>query len=179
MAFSNMTARVAGYVVTAANDFNVMVANFDAIWVGTTAGDTDYYSSATAKTRLAIGTANQFLRSSGSVPQWRGLVFERQGGDASNWQIAGSTNYTPTNPTLKTGVAEITTNAGTGLGNVVITYSTAFTNRPLVVATVGGASGGNIVCTFSDDSTTSVTLRVHKIDLGAVTVQVNWIAIGI
>lgn len=44
--------------------------NFTAIWVGTTAGDLNYYTSATAKARLAIGTAGQILMSTGSVPSW-------------------------------------------------------------------------------------------------------------
>lgn len=47
--------------------------NMAAIWVGTTAGDMDYYTSATAKSRLAIGTANQLLQSTGSAPAWADL----------------------------------------------------------------------------------------------------------
>lgn len=47
--------------------------NMAAIWVGTTAGDTDYYTSATTKSRLAIGTANQLLQSTGSAPAWADL----------------------------------------------------------------------------------------------------------
>lgn len=47
--------------------------NIEAIWVGTTAGDTDYYTSATAKSRLAIGTAYQINRSTGSAPAWADL----------------------------------------------------------------------------------------------------------
>lgn len=179
MAFSSMTARAASYVVTAANDWNVMVSNFDAIWVGTTGGDMDYYSSATAKTRMAIGAAGTFLRSAGSVPNWGSLVTARQGGNATNWQIAGTTSYVPTNPIIQMGVAEITTNAGTGLGNVAVTYPNAFTNRPIVLISVGGSSTGNIVSTFSDDATTGFTARVFKTDLGAVTIQVNWMAVGI
>lgn len=39
---------------------------------GTTAGDIDYYSSSTAKTRVAIGSNGQLLRvnSGGSAPEW-------------------------------------------------------------------------------------------------------------
>jgi hypothetical protein len=47
--------------------------NFAAVWVGTTAGDLDYYTSATAKSRLGIGSANQFLYSTGSAPAWGNL----------------------------------------------------------------------------------------------------------
>jgi hypothetical protein len=37
---------------------------------GTTAGDVDYYTSATAKARLAIGTTGQVLTVAGGVPSW-------------------------------------------------------------------------------------------------------------
>jgi hypothetical protein len=37
---------------------------------GTTAGDLDYYTSATAKTRIPIGAAGQVLLVSGGVPAW-------------------------------------------------------------------------------------------------------------
>lgn len=47
-------------------------ASVKALNPGTTAGDIDYYTSATAKTRLALGTANQVLavNSGGTAPQW-------------------------------------------------------------------------------------------------------------
>lgn len=37
---------------------------------GTTAGDIDYYTSATAKTRIGIGSTGQVLTVSGGVPAW-------------------------------------------------------------------------------------------------------------
>lgn len=37
---------------------------------GTTAGDIDYYTSSTAKSRVAIGTTGQVLTVSGGVPTW-------------------------------------------------------------------------------------------------------------
>ena len=37
---------------------------------GTTSGDLDYYTSATAKARIGIGTNGQVLTSNGSVPSW-------------------------------------------------------------------------------------------------------------
>ncbi len=37
---------------------------------GTTAGDLDYYTSSTAKSRIAIGTTGQILTVAGGVPTW-------------------------------------------------------------------------------------------------------------
>lgn len=45
--------------------------NVAAIWVGTTAGDMDYYTSASVKARLGIGTAGQILMSTGAAPSWQ------------------------------------------------------------------------------------------------------------
>jgi len=44
--------------------------NENAIWTGTTAGDMDYYSSATQKSRIAIGAAGKSLVSTGTAPEW-------------------------------------------------------------------------------------------------------------
>lgn len=40
---------------------------------GTTAGDIDYYTSSTAKSRIGIGTSGQVLTVSGGVPAWSTL----------------------------------------------------------------------------------------------------------
>lgn len=57
-------------LLTAAK-MNAIQANITALWVGTTAGDMDYYTSSSAKTRLAIGTAGKILMSTGSAPSWQ------------------------------------------------------------------------------------------------------------
>lgn len=70
MAFNNTFTAVVGATYTASQYNTYVRDNFTAIWVGTTAGDIDYYTSASAKTRLAIGTAGQILMSTGSAPSW-------------------------------------------------------------------------------------------------------------
>lgn len=70
MAFNNGFTAVTGATYTAAQYNTYVRDNFTAIWVGTTAGDLNYYTSATAKARLAIGTAGQILMSNGSAPTW-------------------------------------------------------------------------------------------------------------
>jgi hypothetical protein len=44
--------------------------NLNAIWVGTTLGDIEYYSSATAKTKIPIGTLHQSLKVVAGIPTW-------------------------------------------------------------------------------------------------------------
>ena len=70
MAYNNSFTAVTGATYTAAQYNTYVRDNFTAIWVGTTAGDLNYYSSSSAKARLAIGTAGQVLMSSGSAPTW-------------------------------------------------------------------------------------------------------------
>lgn len=70
MAFNNTFTAVVGATYTAAQYNTYVRDNFTAIFVGTTAGDIDYYTSSSAKARLAIGASNTVLGSSGSAPQW-------------------------------------------------------------------------------------------------------------
>ncbi len=75
---SPMTA-VADALFTAAQ-FNTNIRdNLNAIWVGTAAGDLDYYISAVAKARLAKGTARQVLRmnAAADAPEWGGAIAAR------------------------------------------------------------------------------------------------------
>lgn len=177
MAFDNSFTAVTGATL-AAGDWNTAVkGNWTASWVGTTAGDIDYYSSATAKSRLALGAAHTFLKSEGgSAPLYGALVYRRQGGDAANWQTPGTTSRTPTKTLIQAGVVNVTVTSGAG--NVTITYPVAFTNRPLILGPIINASGGSYSITYANDSTTQVTFYVTKLDGGNATVALNWCVIG-
>lgn len=70
MAFTSPMTAVTGATFTAAQ-FNTHVRdNLNAIWVGTTAGDIDYYSSATVKARLAAPASLSLLQHNGTAPSW-------------------------------------------------------------------------------------------------------------
>lgn len=62
-------------LLTAAK-MNAIQDNVSALWVGTTAGDTDYYASSSSKGRIAIGSAYQIKRVSSGIPAWTDM-FER------------------------------------------------------------------------------------------------------
>lgn len=72
MAFDNSYTAVTGATYAAADYNTYTKGNFTAIWVGTTAGDMEYYASSSAKTRLAKGSAKQALmmKDDGSLPEW-------------------------------------------------------------------------------------------------------------
>lgn len=70
MAFNNSFTAVVGATYTASQYNTYVRDNFTAIWVGTTAGDTEYYTSSSAKARVAIGANGTYYESNGSVPSW-------------------------------------------------------------------------------------------------------------
>jgi len=71
MAFSTPYTFTALELLTAAK-MNAIQDNISAIWVGTTAGDIDYYTSSSAKNRVGIGAAYQSLRvnAGATAPAW-------------------------------------------------------------------------------------------------------------
>ena len=77
MAYSAVSLVATGDLWTAANNNVYLKDNMAAIWVGTNAGDTDYYTAATTKTRLAIGTAGEVQRMNAgeTASAWGGLLY--------------------------------------------------------------------------------------------------------
>jgi hypothetical protein len=179
MSFASMTARAAGYVVKAATDWNVMISNFAALWVGTTAGDTDYYTGAADKTRLPIGGTMTFMRSTGSAPAWGPLVAIRQGGSATVWTNPGTNSYTPTSTMIELGYKSIVFSSSTGTA-VTVTYPTAFAQRPAIFLTAEYAYSTNPMMTLghTDDSASSFGLNVKFSVAYTGTLSFGWLAIG-
>ena len=181
MAYTTPRTWTYGETVTEAQ-FNEQIRdNFNAVWVGQAAGDIDYYTSSTTKTRLAGGTANALkylqLDSGGAGLQWNGAnpIVGRQGGSADNWDIGGTTNYTPTSVIMQAGKAAITlTNQNYGETN--ITFPIEFSGTPLVFTT----AEYNQKYTWSDTITTtkcSIGIGAYETPMSG-TQYVRWLAIG-
>jgi hypothetical protein len=181
MAFSSMVSRAAGYVVKAATDWNVIVANFAALWVGTTAGDTDYYDSSTSKTRVAIGGANTFMKAVGSVPTWSPLVAKRQGGSATVWGTPGTNTYTPTATLMQIGSIPISFSSSSGTF-VAVTYPAAFTQAPAIFLSAECiydlAYSWSFGYTQAASPTTGFNLNVKWTSAYTGTINFGWLAIG-
>lgn len=158
-----------------ADDFNTHIRNnLLALWVGTTAGDMDYYSSATAKTRIAIGSAGKILKSNGSVPLWELLINGRRGGSSTDWSTVGTTGYTPAAVSIQCGALTIL-DAGSA-----ITFPVAFSNVPLLflqMATLGSSTSNHHVWI---NTITASGATVGAYDAGSPGNSVNafWLAIG-
>jgi hypothetical protein len=103
-----------------------------------TAGDVPYYASGSVLSKLAIGTAGQFLTSTGTAPQWSTLS-----GVAVTTFSAGTTGFTPSSATsgaITLAGTLATTNGGTGL--------TSFTSGGVVYASSSSALATGSALTF-------------------------------
>lgn len=199
MSFDNSYTAVTGATYQA-SDYNTGTkGNFTAVWVGTTAGDMDYYTSATAKSRLAIGAAggiltssgsapqwtalgpiHTFLRSNGSVPGWLSLVYRRQGGSATVWSTSGTTTYTPTATIIQAGTQDVTVSSG-GTASVAITYPNTFNQRPIIF--LGTNMSGGLSSAWSagwtDDTTSGFNLHLKFVSTSQTgTYTISWMAVG-
>jgi len=72
MAYSVVPLVAVGDLWTAANQNTYLKDNFAAVWVGTTAGDIDYYTGAANKARLAASNGGVLL-SGAAAPSWLGI----------------------------------------------------------------------------------------------------------
>jgi len=154
MAFTTPYTFTALETLTAAK-MNAIQSNISAIWVGTTAGDTDYYTSSTAKSRLAIGSAYQklFVNGAGTAPVWGSTHF--------------ASVYHNTTQNLSNGVSTIllfnsensdtlgwhSTSSNTGRMTVTVTGGYVFTVFFEYSATGGGGSYRDLV-EFKKNGTT-------------------------
>ena len=97
---------------------------------GTTAGDIDYYTSGTAKARVAIGTAGQVLRvnSGATAPEW-------------HTPAAGGGMTLISTTTMSGGSVSLTSIAGT------------YKHLLLVITDTYGSNDGNLHLQFNSDTT--------------------------
>jgi len=65
-----------------------------------TAGDTVYYASGTTLSKLAIGTADYVMTSSGTAPQWSAFLKAKAGGTGQTSYAVGDLLYADTTTTL-------------------------------------------------------------------------------
>lgn len=141
------------------------------------AGDTFQASSATAITRIAKGSAGQAFIQGATNAAWQALVYRRQGGDASSWQSAGTTTYTPTTAYIQVGVKSVSVNT---TGSVTVTYPVAFAQRPVVYVSLNSTVVVGVICQFGSDTLSSFDILCRDVTTsGLMSVDVNWMAVGV
>jgi hypothetical protein len=131
----------------------VLIANGGTGLSSYTAGDTLYYASSTALSKLAIGTSGAVMVSNGSAPTWgtvddtgvgnRVLQFyRRQGNDPNDWSSAGTSTQTPGQVRKQAGVRALTITSDPSI-DTTITFPTAFSNIPIIESVLRVVDPGN------------------------------------
>lgn len=111
------------------------------------------------------------------VPQF----YRRQGGDASTWNTAGTTTYTPGAVRMQAGVVSGAFSGGTAeTGGVAITFPVAFSDKPIVLAMVESANTNYQYATSVTLITASGCQVYWRVDAhgSAGTLKIHWLAIG-
>lgn len=208
MSFDNSYTAVTGATYQAA-DYNTSTkGNFTAIWVGTTAGDMDYYTSATAKNRLALVTggllvggasAPQWLANSNgsllmggaSSPTWLGFNYANQflrtdgssplfSGMVLKRQGGNDFNWQTTGTTTYT---PITTIWQAGSASVTVGTPLSITYPTSftyrpLIFLSVSSSSGKFIAMHTSDSITGFTIVLKETDNNSGTKDVNWMAIS-
>jgi len=109
----------------------------------------------------------------------RAIQFRRrQGGSATNWSTAGTTDRTPAKVRSQAGAVSVgTINAGNDAGTT-ITFPEAFSDVPLVVAVAKLGSLIPVVVIVGAVSTTQAQLWAFNVGTSSLSVSINWWAIG-
>ena len=112
------------------------------------------------------------------------IVSYRQGGSATDWNTAGTTNYTPTKSKIQTGTREFAFAGQSGMG-FTITFPVEFSAIPQVyvslvkpVSTEAKKITTAYVTTASPVTTTTCQIYCDATSTATVTVYVNWWAVG-
>lgn len=124
---------------------------------------------------ITLTDARTFIR----IPT--ALLYRRQGGSATDWTTAGTTNFTPGETIVQAGVVNVSYSSGTGTATV--TFPTAFSQKPLIQLTVYNAASSTkrkILATVESVSTTQLVIRTYLTDegTGSSSVDVGWEAMG-
>jgi hypothetical protein len=111
-----------------------------------------------------------------------GFMEYRQGGHATNWAVAGTTDYPTHNLNIRLLPGVIPTST---TGDVPVTFARPFTQKPIVLVSVSGGNSGDTPLTqnaWALENTVTVdgfTARTVNDSGGASNQAASWLAIGI
>jgi hypothetical protein len=110
------------------------------------------------------------------------LLYRRQGGSATDWSSAGTTNYTPGEVIRQAGVVNVSFASGTG--TQAVTFPVAFSQIPiitgLVVNNAASSTKRKLNATIESLSASTLTIRVYLTDgsTSSSSADVHWSAEG-
>jgi hypothetical protein len=113
------------------------------------------------------------------------VLTDRRGGDALDWSVAGTTNYTVGNVKIVAGVASGTILSGAASDFLNITLPVTFASPPIFTATVSSANVLRpiVIAQVSVLTASLASLTVRTSDLATVGANTNytvyWHAVGV
>lgn len=157
-------------ILTAA-ELNQMVANDQALAAGT---------GLNSNAITGVKVANSTVEDRSLI---NGKIYRRRGGNATNWQTTGTTNYdvSATNTRIQVGAvtsSDNTTNGNNGSFSTsaqTVTFPVAYTNPPLVMVS---PQGDHAFATVTGTTTTAFTWRGRSPANINANVSISWIAVG-
>lgn len=104
-------------------------------------------------------------------------LIARQGGHATNWDIAGVVTYTPTQAKIQCGTFQM----DLAPGGDTITFPVAFTGAPVVIVSCSTAVSTGDKCVINVGAVNNNNFAVVAVNLASATADptVYWMAIGI
>lgn len=125
---------------------------------------------------VAVSDAREFLH----MPT--ALIYRRQGGSATDWSSAGTTNYTPGEAFAQDGVITVSFSGGTGTATVTfpVPYSAPPHVAGLVVANAGSSTKRKLSATIESVTATQLSIRVYLVDgsTSSSSADVHWDVVG-
>jgi hypothetical protein len=134
-------------------------------------GATQLANGAVGTTQLAANAVDDTIAGN-RIPQ----VYRRQGNDATNWAVPGTTNYTPGLVRIQAGNATLTFVSTTQVG-ISITFPVAFSSSPLVFVSANNGAGP-FYAVWGNATSTVVGITCYSPSTFTGGVNVSWFAIG-
>ena len=169
---ANTTGNVADIV--AGSDGHVLRLSGTALGFGTVAAAGIADGAVTAD-KIAADSVDD-TKAGNRVPQF----YRRQGGSATEWSTAGTSNYTPGAVRMQAGTINVAIGNGDNYGSTAVTFPVAFSYKPVIVLNASSSSTTVIYSPVSDSiAADTFTARLGRdTTSGDVTIAVYWIAIG-
>jgi hypothetical protein len=111
------------------------------------------------------------------------MMFRRQGGDVTNWQVAGTTTFTPGGMLFQCGAVSVSFSSSADSSLVTVTFPTAFSAIPLVIPATynnGSSTGRRVLFTIETISATTFQVRGRETSGSSTSSSFDcwWLAMG-
>lgn len=127
---------------------------------------------------ISAATWNQDVVANGQADL---RVVQRQGGDATDWQTAGTSDYNIKAATslIQAGVVTVDFADTETEHEVVVTLPESFSAIPIALGSLGSYSGFFLYLTITATAVNSLTILLKRpSSTGTESVDVSWLAIG-